>query len=151
MTHSHSSIYFHYLIPTFYFPHRVFTKAFIASIFADHRKKIDTINYIFCSDKYLLSLNKNHLNHNYYTDIITFDLSNDSMITADVFISVERARENAVLFGNTILEEVIRLLIHGALHLCGFKDKTKKDSNRMKGFENKYLTHYLVSRETIKL
>ena len=142
------SIYFHYLIPSFYFPHRAFTKVFIASIFTEHRKKINTINYIFCSDEYLLSLNKNHLNHDYYTDIITFDLSNDSSVTADIFISVERAKENAVFFRNTMILEVLRLIIHGALHLCGYKDKTAKAAKEMRILENKYLSSYLVSRET---
>ena len=135
-------IYFHYLVPSFYFPQRAFTKVFIASIFTDHNKKINTLNYIFCTDKYLLPLNKNHLNHDYYTDIITFDLSNDSSVTADIFISVERAKENAVLFRNTMISEVLRLLIHGALHLCGYKDKTKKASKEMTALENKYLSIY---------
>ena len=102
------SIYFHYLVPRFYFPNRGFTKVFIASIFADHHKKINTIDYIFCSDEYLLALNKNHLNHDYYTDIITFDLSNDRRTTADIFISIERAKENAVLFGNSVISEILR-------------------------------------------
>ena len=141
-------IYFHYLVPQFYFPHRGFTKIFIASIFADHHKKINTINYIFCSDEYLLALNKNHLKHNYYTDIITFDLSNDGRIIADIFISAERAKENAKLFGNSVISEILRLLIHGALHLCGYNDKDKKAANEMSALENKYLDAYLVSRET---
>jgi len=144
------SIHFHYLTPSFYFPHRAFTKTFIASIFTDHHKKIDVINYIFCSDQYLLALNREHLNHNYYTDIITFDLSNDSKISADVFISIERARENASLLRITTISEIIRLLIHGALHLCGYEDKTKKDSYNMRAHEEIYLQKYLVSRETLK-
>ena len=142
------SIYFHYLVPRFYFPNRGFAKVFIASIFADHHKKINTINYIFCSDEYLLALNKNHLKHNYYTDIITFDLSNDGRIIADIFISAERAKENAKLFGNSVISEILRLLIHGALHLCGYNDKDKKAANEMRALENKYLDAYLVSRET---
>ena len=144
------SLHFHYVDTSFYFPHRAFTKIFIASIFADHHKKINTINYIFCSDQYLLALNRQHLNHNYYTDIITFDLSNGNRISADIFISVERARENAFLFRITMISEIIRLLIHGALHLCGYKDKTKKDSYNMRAHEDKYLLKYSVSRETFK-
>jgi len=144
------SIQFHYVTSSFYFPYRGFTKAFIASIFTDHRKKIDVIDYVFCSDEYLLALNKAHLNHNYYTDILTFNLSNDSKLTADIFISVERAKENALLFKNPMISEIIRLLIHGALHLCGYKDKTNKDSDNMRSVENKYLLEYWVSRETFK-
>src|SRR5215203_2452866 len=103
------SIHFHYITSSFYFPYRAFTKGFIASIFTDHRKKIDVIDYVFCSDEYLLALNKAHLNHNYYTDILTFNLSNDSKLTADIFISVERAKENALLFKNSMISEIIRL------------------------------------------
>ena len=148
MTQDLPGIYFHYLTPSFYFPRRAFTKVFIASIFADHRKKIKTINYIFCTDHYLLTLNKTHLNHNYYTDIITFDLTHGNRITADIFISVDRTKENAALFKTTKISELLRLLIHGALHLCGYKDKTKKDSVRMTTLEDKYLNKYWVSRET---
>ena len=142
------SIHFHYLGPTFYFPNRGFTKTFLASIFADHDKKITAVNYIFCSDQYLLNLNITHLNHNFYTDILTFDLGNDPGITADIFISVERAKENALLFKVTMITEIMRLLVHGALHLCGFKDETQEDAYKMKEKENKYLRQYLVSRET---
>ena len=141
-------IYFHYLTPSFYFPRRAFTKVFIASIFAAHQKKIDAINYIFCTDAYLLTLNKTHLNHNYYTDILTFDLTLGNGITADIFISIQRAKENATLFKTTKISEILRLLIHGALHLCGYKDETKKDAEKMRMLENKYLNDYWVSRET---
>ncbi len=141
-------ISFHYLTTQFYFPHRTLTKSFIASIFEEHHRKINAINYIFCSDEYLLNLNRNHLNHNYYTDIITFDLSYDARVMADVFISIERAKENAAAFHKTVFSEVLRLLIHGALHLCDYKDKTKIENKNMRRLEEKYLHQYLVSRET---
>ena len=143
-------IYFHYLIKPFYFPQRELTKSFITSIFADFSKKIETVNYVFCTDKYLLTMNETHLKHNYYTDIITFDLSIDELIIADVFISVERAKENAASFKVTLISEIIRLLIHGALHLCGHKDKTVEDSHAMRTLENNYLSQFWVSRETDK-
>ncbi len=108
------------------------------------------VNYIFCSDQYLLALNKRHLKHNFYTDILTFDLSHDERIIADVFISVDRAKENAFTYNVNILSEILRLMIHGALHLSGQKDKLSADSQIMQALENKHLKNYWVSRETYK-
>src|SRR5688500_13420495 len=110
-------ISFSYLIEPFYFPGRNDTKRYIGSIFKDHDLKLNLINYVFCSDNYLLSLNKRYLEHNFYTDILTFDLSYGQTITADIFISVERATENSTHYHVSKLSEVRRLLIHGALHL----------------------------------
>src|SRR5215204_5245243 len=113
------AIYFHYLTPQFYFPNRSFTKKFILGIFHDYSKKVENINYIFCTDKYLLELNNQYLNHNYHTDIITFELSiPKASLVSDIYISVDRARENALAHSVSSLHEIMRLLIHGALHLC---------------------------------
>ena len=134
------SIYFHYLVNPFYFPSRSLTKAFLVSIFKEHSKRIKTINYIFCSDEYLLSLNQHHLQHDYYTDIITFELSEPTeALLADVYISTERAKENAQHFNVTYQSEVLRLIIHGTLHLCGYKDKKPEDIEAMRRLEAKYL------------
>src|ERR671912_556014 len=89
------NIYFHYLVPYFYFPQRNKKKDLIKGIFNEHRLTVDTVNFVFCSDSYLMLLNKRYLKHNYRTDIITFNLSIDDLITADVFISVQRAKVNA--------------------------------------------------------
>jgi probable rRNA maturation factor len=141
-------ISFSYLIEPFYFPIRNDTKLYIGRIFKDHDLKINLINYVFCSDNYLLTLNNRYLEHNFYTDILTFDLSYGQMITADIFISVERAAENSIQYHVSKLSEVRRLLIHGALHLCGYKDKTSSDRKKMSAMEEVYLNKFFVSRET---
>jgi probable rRNA maturation factor len=137
-------IFFHYLVDSFHFPHRTLTKAFLLSIFKKHSKKIEAVNYVFCSDEYLLELNQKHLQHNYYTDIITFELTEAQQpLLADVYISVDRARENAGSFDTTLQNEILRLLIHGTLHLCGYKDKKPKDIDEMRRQEGYYLNRYL--------
>ena len=113
-----------------------------------YSKTPENINYIFCSDDYLLSINKKYLKHNYYTDIITFDLGEKDQIVADIYISADRARENAKHFKVSFHSEIVRLLIHGALHLSGFNDKNSRDYQRMKKLEMTYLKQYFVPRET---
>jgi rRNA maturation RNase YbeY len=143
------SIYFHYLGKPFYFPRRTLTKNFLLSIFKKHSKTLNTANYIFCSDEYLLALNKTHLRHDHYTDIITFELSEPHHpLLADIYISVERARENAKQFHVTLQNEMLRLLIHGTLHLCGYRDKSQNEIVEMRKQEAYYLNKYFVSRET---
>ena len=140
-------IYFHYLTEGFYFPKRTQTKEYLSYIFKKYSKKLEAVNYIFCTDQYLLSLNKDFLKHNYYTDIITFELNkSDAPVLSDVFISIDRAKENAKRFNVSAYNEILRLLIHGTLHLCGFKDKEEKDYREMKELENRYLIRF-VSRE----
>lgn len=141
-------ISFNYLVEPFYFPKRNETKRYINRIFKDHSLKVNLINYVFCTDKYLLSLNNRYLAHDFYTDILTFDLSYGQTISADIFISVERACENSAQYHVSKLSEIRRLLIHGALHLCGYKDKTGIDRKKMAAMEELYLNKFLVSRET---
>lgn len=143
MIASKPSIYFHYLIDPFYFPNREVVKTFLLTIFRKHSKNIETINYIFCTDEYLLELNKKHLNHDFYTDIITFELNEQGLpLLADVYISIERARENAKQFKVSLQNEILRLLIHGTLHLCGYRDKKQKEIDEMRTQENLYLNKY---------
>jgi probable rRNA maturation factor len=98
------------------------------------------IVYIFCSDEYLLHINKQYLNHDTYTDIITFDNSDtDRTIVGDIFISTPRVRENAIKFSCTETDELHRVIIHGALHLLGYKDKTPADKKKMTIKEDFYL------------
>ena len=106
-------------------------------------KEVQAINYIFCSDKYLLDLNKDHLNHDTYTDIITFELSGPKQaLLADIYVSVERVRENAKIFRQPFSKELLRVMFHGALHLAGYKDKFKTDSELMRKMEDKWLLKY---------
>jgi len=118
-------------------------KEFIEALFIKEKKKLAALTYIFCSDEYLLQINRSHLNHNYYTDIITFDLSESSKtITGEIYISTDRVRENAADLGVSIKEELHRVIFHGALHLCGYKDKTLRDAKQMRLAEDKYLAAY---------
>lgn len=101
---------------------------------------VGEINFIFCSDEYLLKINKEYLNHDTFTDIITFDSSeNDDEIAGDIFISIERVRENAKKFKCKIGDELHRVMVHGILHLCGYDDLTADDKKEMTDKENYYL------------
>jgi len=101
---------------------------------------LDELNFIFCSDAYLLTINQQYLDHDTYTDIITFDNSEvEDRITGDIFISVERVRENASSFGVAFEDELHRVIIHGTLHLLGYPDKTKAEKTRMTQKEDEYL------------
>jgi rRNA maturation RNase YbeY len=114
-------------------------KSSIQAIFLSEKINLDHIDYIFCSDTYLLQINRAHLHHDYLTDIITFDLSNNSSVIGEVYISVERVKENAVVHGVTFKNELLRVLFHGALHLVGYNDKTKSEITIMREKEESYL------------
>ncbi|MFD1616181.1 rRNA maturation RNase YbeY [Gelatiniphilus marinus] len=101
--------------------------------------KEDDINYVFCDDAYLHKLNVEFLNHDTLTDIISFDYSVGKIIQGDIFISVERVADNAKDFNTPFEEELHRVIIHGILHYCGYKDKTDEDANEMRNKENHYL------------
>lgn len=102
-------------------------------------KIVGDISFVFCSDDYLLEVNKKYLAHDYYTDIITFDYVKDGLISGDIFVSIDRIKENAQEFSTTFENELNRILIHGILHLLGYKDKIKKDQKLMTFKENYYL------------
>ena len=128
-------------------PSRTVLKKFILKIFKEQGFRVERINYVFCSDNYLLTLNQNHLAHNTYTDILTFHYSENSQpVLSDIFISIDRIRENARVYNVSFLEELYRVIIHGALHLCDYDDKKKEDSSVMRSMENEYLRRY-VPRE----
>ncbi|MFD2161711.1 rRNA maturation RNase YbeY [Paradesertivirga mongoliensis] len=103
-------------------------------------KSLKELNFIFCSDNYLLQINQQYLSHDTYTDIITFDNSDDpKAIAGDIFISVERIKENAAKYKASERDELHRVIIHGALHLMGYKDKTKAHKTIMSDKEDQYL------------
>lgn len=103
--------------------------------------KPGTLNFIFCSDNYLLEINTSYLKHNTFTDIITFDLSEDKQIVSgDIFISIERVKENAKIFKISFQQELHRVLIHGILHLLGYHDKTPSQQKEMRSKEDYYLS-----------
>jgi probable rRNA maturation factor len=105
------------------------------------------ITIVFCTDDYLLEINKTYLNHDFYTDIITFDYSGNDFVSGDLFISVDRVKDNAESFSVSFDNELKRVIYHGVLHLCGYKDKTEKDEKEMREKENFYMNQF-VSRET---
>ena len=118
-------------------------KAFIESLFKKEKTPLATINYIFCSDEYLLSINQQFLKHDYYTDIITFGLHDKGTpVVAEVYISTDRVKDNAANHSVTYTNEMLRVLFHGALHLCGYKDKSKADILTMRAKEDAYLKRY---------
>jgi rRNA maturation RNase YbeY len=123
-------------------------KSALSEIASAYKKDISELNYIFCSDDYLHSINLQYLNHDTYTDIITFDNSlNNSSLLGDIFISIDRVKENAIKFNVTFEQELYRVLSHGLLHLCGFKDKKKEDKEKMTKAENKAL---LIFQRSLK-
>lgn len=103
------------------------------------KKKLGDVNVIFCSDEYLLEMNREHLDHDYYTDIITFDYSEGDVVSGDLFISVDRVSENAVGLSVSFLDELNRVCVHGLLHLCGYKDKSDADEVLMRSKEDEML------------
>jgi len=108
--------------------------------FKEHNKIVDEINYIFCSNEYLLQINREYLNHDYYTDIITFDnTEKGEPVQSDIFISVECVAENAQEYNISFQDELHRVMIHGILHLCGYKDKTLQQQKTMRQKEDEYL------------
>lgn len=136
-------INFHFLEPIS-FTQRTLVKEVIRDLFKKERTKLEQLRYIFCSDEYLLQINKEHLNHNYYTDIITFDLSETPNATiGEIYISVDRVRDNAQNYEVSFKHELLRVIFHGALHLCGYKDKSTKEEQLMRKAEDKYLKYYL--------
>lgn len=144
------AIHFHYLVPSFHFPDRSRLKSFLANQLQKEGIDIDTINYIFCDDTYLLQINQQYLKHDTLTDIITFELSPKSQpLLSDIYISVERVKENAAIFKTSFRKELHRVIFHGALHLAGYKDKKKEDQVKMREKENEWLTKYFVPRKTV--
>lgn len=117
-------------------------KAFIERIFQNERKPLFGLNYVFCSDKELLRINQDFLHHDYYTDIITFDLSEGPAIQGEIYISIERVRDNASKMGVSFKSELHRVVFHGALHLCGYRDKSKDEAKQMRKNEDVLLNQY---------
>ena len=112
----------------------------IKEIASDYNKRVGEISYIFCSDEKILQINQQYLNHDYYTDIITFDYSEENTISGDLFLSLDTIKSNSEKYHVDYQQEMYRVIIHGILHLCGLKDKTPKEEKIMRDSENKALT-----------
>jgi probable rRNA maturation factor len=140
------NIHFHFLV-NFTLRNRRALKSYIEGILKKEGKKLESINYIFCSDEYLLDINRRFLEHDYYTDIITFNLSDKGQpVNAEIYISADRVKDNAARLGVSFTEEILRVMFHGVLHLCGYKDKSKMQQQEMRAKEDYYLRRYLKKR-----
>jgi len=113
--------------------------AWIKTVATLFEKKTGDISYVFCSDKKILKVNKQYLNHDYYTDIITFDYSENKLISGDIFISIDTVKSNSEKYKTPYIEELHRTIIHGILHLCGVNDKGSGEREIMEDYENKAL------------
>ena len=116
------------------------TTNWIKSVAATHNKKIGSIAYIFCSDEKILEVNNEYLQHDYYTDIITFNYNEGDIISGDIFISLDTVKSNAEQYNADYREELYRVIIHGVLHLCGVNDKTDEEQEQMTKSENEALS-----------
>ncbi|HSC54214.1 MAG TPA: rRNA maturation RNase YbeY [Phnomibacter sp.] len=120
-------------------------KSFIEHVLCNEEGwSIINLSYVFCSDPYLLDINKRFLDHDYYTDIITFDLGTgvEDQIEGEIYISIDRVKDNAKSLKISNTEELLRVIFHGILHLCGYRDKTPKEIKAMRAAEDKYLRLY---------
>ena len=116
------------------------TKDWLQNLISSENKKLGEINYIFCDDEHLLQVNRDFLQHDYYTDVITFDYVKGKTISADIFVSLPRISDNAKSLSKDFNSELLRVLAHGVLHLCGYKDKTEDEILEMRSKEDYYLS-----------
>ena len=125
-------------------------KNLLDQIFKIHGKQLENLSFIFCSDNYVKKINKEFLKHDYYTDVITFSLSEAGCsIQGEIYLSVDRIKENAKVYKVLYQNELVRVLIHGCLHLCGYRDDTRANKLQMTKQENFFLDRYEeISRET---
>lgn len=145
---SEPKVYFFSNGKTISLKNRGVLKAFIISIFKKERKSLAHLNYIFCDDKTLLAINRTFLKHDYLTDTITFNLSQNknSPITGEVYISIDRIKDNSKTYNVSYSIELHRVIFHGALHLCGYDDKTRKDKIVIRKKEDFYLGKYFKNQ-----
>jgi len=120
--------------------------SWIERVIESENKKLEEISYIFCDDDYLLDINMKYLDHDTYTDIISFDYSVGNILQGDIYISTERVEENSREFNVSFEEELRRVIIHGVLHLCGYKDKTEEESSMMRLKEEEKLKLFHVEQ-----
>ncbi len=115
------------------------TANWIKTIAADYGKKVGELSYLFCDDQKILEMNRHYLQHDFFTDIITFDYSEGNSIAGDIIISLETVRSNSQKYQTPFEEELRRVIIHGVLHLCGLRDKNRKEQKEMREAEDKAL------------
>jgi rRNA maturation RNase YbeY len=118
----------------------------ITSVIESEGKQCGEVSYIFCDDEYLLEINQQYLDHDTFTDIISFDYSEGSLVSGDIFISVDRVQDNAIDFNVSFEEELRRVMIHGVLHYCGYKDKSESDEIAMRSKEDEKIKMFHVKQ-----
>lgn len=139
---SQSKVCFFFETTGFSLENRNDLKALIERLFRKEGKALESLNYIFCTDKRLLDINRQYLQHDYYTDIISFDLSAGPATIGEIYISIDRVRDNASTLGTSFKAELHRVIFHGALHLCGYGDKKKEEVVIMRKREDYWLSRY---------
>lgn len=144
-----AQITFHSEDISYTLPDKALFRRWIAETASEYGKSIGQLAFVFCSDAYLLEINKQYLQHDYFTDIITFDYSEGDKIVGDIFISIDRVKDNACENNVDNKTEMQRVVIHGILHLCGLKDKTKSDAQNMRKSEEKALSKFPLKTKKI--
>ena len=124
---------------SFNFKQRLLNNRWLKFVAGSEMKRLGNINIIFCSDNYILDVNMKYLQHDYFTDIITFDYCSGDFLSGDLFISVDSVRENAILYGTEFRDEIDRVIVHGVLHLIGYDDHSEQEQKMMREKENYYL------------
>ncbi len=117
-------------------------RLWLLAVIEQEKKQAGDISFIFCSDEYLLEINRQYLSADYLTDVITFDFTEENYISGDIFISVDRVKENAKQYKQKCYQEMLRVILHGVLHLCGYKDKSDKEEKQMREKEDYYLQKF---------
>lgn len=134
----------------FRWPNKIQLKGWLGQIAAAERARIESLSYVLCSDERLKDMNRDHLNHDYYTDVLTFDLSDGSSIEGEIYISLDRVRENATTYKTTLTIELLRVMAHGILHLLGYADHSPTEKAKMRKKEDACLSlHPDVPRGTL--
>ena len=137
-------IAFFFQAPSFYFPNRSRLKLFLLKLIRQEGRSAQSIRIIFCTDEQLLHINREYLQHDYYTDIVTFPFSGkNEPLDAELYISIDRIRSNAADWATTTQQELHRVIFHGVLHLCGYNDKSSQQIRKMREREDYYLRLYL--------
>lgn len=132
-------VHFHNEEVSFSFDNKREVSLWLKSVVSSFQKELGVINVIFCNDQYLLKVNQTYLNHDYFTDIITFNYNENNLISGDLFISIDRVKENAINQKMEFNVEIHRVIVHGVLHLCGLNDQSKQEKEIMRGRENLFL------------
>jgi len=124
--------------------HKRSIRSWLSQVIEQENKELGDITCVFCSDKYLLKLNYQYLHASYFTDVITFDYTKNGLLSGDVFISIDRVKENARQYKQPLFQELLRVILHGILHLCGYKDKTEEEIQQMREKEDYYLQKFSI-------